>query len=204
MIAFLSRIIADFLCRKNVISDEYKEICAYGYEVLFFNLFNAFLILFLGVLLDKLAYSITFFLIFAVLRQYCGGFHAKSTFACTIAYITSYLFVIITSGSKNIDEIYTLSFYIVFHLAFLTMIVLYAPIDNSNKPIDKSERPKYKKKSVIISFFIMIVGIIAYYINIHLSAVISLTLFVIMIMMFAGMYGGKEENNDEKDAEFHG
>ncbi len=35
MITFLSRKIADFLFRRNVISEEYVEICQYGYEVMF-------------------------------------------------------------------------------------------------------------------------------------------------------------------------
>ena len=105
MIAFLSRIIADFLCRKNAIPDDNKEICAYGYEVLFFNLLNAPVIFFLGILLDKLIYSIVFFLIFAVLRQYCGGFHAKNTKVCTFTYIISYLFIVLLAGFDAIIEL---------------------------------------------------------------------------------------------------
>lgn len=204
MIAFLSRIIADFLCRKNVISDDNKEICAYGYEVLFFNLLNALLIFFLGILLNKLIYSIVFFLIFAVLRQYCGGFHAKSTVACTITYIISYLFIVLISGCDAISEIYTFGICIILDVAFLGMIVLYAPIENPNKTLEKSEKEKYKKISIYISIFITAISIIAYYINIHLSAVIVLTLFVIMIMMFVGLYDRKEEIKHEKNSEYHG
>lgn len=193
MIAFLSRIIADFLCRKNAIPDDNKEICAYGYEVLFFNLLNALLIFFLGILLNKLIYSIVFFLIFAVLRQYCGGFHAKNTIVCTITYIISYLFIVLLAECDAISEIYTFSICIILNIAFLGMIVLYAPIENPNKTLDKFEKLKYKKISAYISILIVIISIIAYYINIHLSAVITLTLFVIMIMMFVGLHDRKEE-----------
>lgn len=204
MITFLSRIIADFLCRKNAVSDDDKEICAYGYEVLFFNLLNALLIFFLGILLNKLFYSIIFFLIFAVLRQYCGGFHAKSTVVCTITYIISYLFIVLVSECDAISEIYTIGKCISLDIAFLGMIVLYAPIENPNKILGKSEKEKYKKISIYITIFITVISIIAYYINIHLSAVITLTLFVIMIMMFVGLYDRKEGKWHEKDSEYHG
>ena len=69
VITFLSRRIADFLFQRNVISEEYVEICQYGYEVLFFNLFNALIVLVLGIILDKLLCSVVFFVIFALLRQ---------------------------------------------------------------------------------------------------------------------------------------
>ncbi len=84
------------------------------------------------------------------------------------------------------------------------MIVLYAPIENLNKTLENFEKKKYKKISIYISIFIMIISIVAYYINIHLSAVITLTFFVIMIMMFVGLHDRKEGKWYEKDSEYHG
>lgn len=198
MITFFSHVIADFLYQKKVISKDYIDICAYGYEVFFFNLFNALLILLFGILLDKLLYSIVFFLIFAVLRQYCGGFHAKSTIVCTIAYLLSYLFVIIISTTKAIIEMYTFPFCIIFNLTFIIMIFLYAPIENINKPLESHEKIRNKKKSLLLSAVASILSCITFFIDIHMSAIIILTFFVIMIMMFIGTYIRKEDEIGEK------
>ncbi len=202
MITFFSRRIADFLYHKNIIAEDDVEICQYGYEVLFFNLFNALLVLLMGFALHKLLYSVIFFLIFAVLRQYCGGYHAKSTVICTFVYLSAYLFVILIASSRFIGEIYTLSTNVVLSAAYITTIVLYAPIENPNKPIDKEEKKKYRNISVMLGLLIIMAGLIAYHINVHISAVIALTLFVVMLFMLVGMYGGKEGETNEKGTEY--
>ncbi len=198
MITFLSRKIADFLFQRNVISEEYVEICQYGYEVLFFNLFNALIVLVLGIIWDKLLCSVVFFVVFALLRQYCGGYHSKSTIVCTSVYIGIYLFVMFIATSRFLFEIYTFSTHIMLGSALLIAVFLFAPVQNANKPLEEPQKRKYKRISVVLSIMIVGISIIAYQINLQIAAVISLTLFAVMILMVAGMYGGRRGERYEQ------
>lgn len=151
MIAFLSRIIADFLCRKNAIPDDNKEICAYGYEVLFFNLLNTGNI-FLRYITEEI--DLFYCLLFDICRSAtilwwisCKKHHSL------YIYLYNIIFIVLLAGFDAISEIYTFSVCIILNIAFLGMIVLYAPIENPNKTLDKFEKLKYRKISAYISIF---------------------------------------------------
>ena len=204
MISFISRIIADFLFKKGAISEEHKEICAYGYEVVLFNLFNALLIVVLGILFHRLVDSMIFFFIFAVLRQYTGGYHAKNTIMCTAVYLVSYTFIMFVSQSIYLGEYYTMPLCILLNAAFVGFIFMYAPVENKNKEYEISEKKKFKKISIILGLLVSVISIIAYYINIRVSAVVTITLCAIAVMMLVGAYRGKEEGYHEEGAEYDG
>lgn len=200
MITFLSSKIAGFLFKKNVISEDYVEICKYGYEVLFFNLFNAAIVLALGIVLNKLLYSIVFFAVFAVVRQYCGGYHSKSTIVCTFVYVLIYLFIMLLATTDITEECFTIPVNLIFCISYISSVIAFAPIDNKNKALDEEEKAKFKKISLILGVILTLLSLSLYKVDLHITAVISLTLLVITALMLTGRQLRKEEICNEKDS----
>lgn len=195
MITFLSSKIADFLYKRKIITYEYIEICKYGYEVLFFNLLNALIVLLLGYVLNKLLYSVVFFFVFATVRQYCGGYHSNSTVFCTALYITIYLIVILLTTCSVTKIYFNIITDIIFCMCYLSAAISFSPIENANKPLSDNEKAKHKKSSIILGILLTLVSAFSYKVNMHISAVISLTLFMVTILMIIAKHIGKEESS---------
>lgn len=145
MITFLSSRIADFLYKHNIIKKEDIEICRYGYEVLFFNIMNMAIIIILGSALDKLLYSLIFFIIFASIRQCCGGYHSKSTIICTFVYVGIYIAIMFLATTEYTEKYFTLPIDIILCLSYISSAAAHAPIDNKNKCISDEKRGNLKK-----------------------------------------------------------
>ena len=61
MISFLSQKLADFLCKKNIISCEEKEIYTYGYEIIITTIIGAVFIFGTAVWLKRIPEATVFF-----------------------------------------------------------------------------------------------------------------------------------------------
>ena len=74
----ISYMIADFLVQKNVVQKEKIEIYQYGYEALFFCIEETAMLIAIGFFLHSWIQTLVFIIVFVSLRQYTGGYHAKS------------------------------------------------------------------------------------------------------------------------------
>ena len=70
--SLLSNKITDFLYKKEVISQEQKEVYIYGFTVLFLNILDILIILALGILIERYLDTIVFLMVFGITRQYTG------------------------------------------------------------------------------------------------------------------------------------
>lgn len=180
--SLLSNKITDFLYKKEVISQEQKEVYIYGFTVLFLNILDILIILALGILIERYLDTIVFLMVFGITRQYTGGYHAKTVSKCLVVYMLIYLSIMFLSSS-NVILVNGAIFQILLCIVYIIAVIIYAPIQNDNKVISNVERKKYKIISVVSAICISTISVIVYGIFPTMAITISLTLFAVTILM---------------------
>lgn len=180
--SLLSNKITDFLYKKEVISQEQKEVYIYGFTVLFLNILDILIILALGILIERYLDTIVFLMVFGITRQYTGGYHAKTVSKCLVVYMLIYL-VIMFLSSSNVILVNGTMFQILLCIVYIIAVIIYAPIQNDNKVISNVERKKYKIISIVSAICISTISVIVYGVFPTMAMTISLTLFAVTILM---------------------
>lgn len=190
--------IADFLTgyyiRKNVISKDMAEIYCYGFKLIIADIINFSIIIMLGILFSRIIDSIVFLITLCGLRQFCGGFHAKTFWLCRLSMICTYCGVIILT---NIISSYTgiwLGVTITLNIIAIIFIYVFAPIEHPNKPLSAEQKRNNRVKSIITSCILSIISISFVAMRIKLGVTISITLTAVVFFMLVSMVlkeGGK-------------
>ncbi len=131
------------LIRNGIIEQSEKELYCFGLKQLFLFLVNIITSLAIGIICGMLWQSVLFSLAYIPLRRYAGGYHAKTPVRC---YILSVLLII---------SVLVLLKYVAFSkLAMVTtlvlsalVILLKAPVESANKPLNDAEQNVYKIKA---------------------------------------------------------
>lgn len=143
MISLLSKSIAHFLLRNNIIDENSVSICEYGMEIIISTLIGFLLIMTSGIILGELGAAMLFYVLFVAVRLFSGGYHANSHLKCKLTMLCCCLLVLVTA-KYLIDR-----FSFIHHLLFLTVYILtifiFAPIENINIPLD-DDLKKLKKE----------------------------------------------------------
>ena len=79
--------ITSFLIENKEINKDDYEIYKYGFEVLIAFIVNTVVILSIGLLFNKLFYSIVFLICYCPIRQFAGGYHANNYTKCLLIFI---------------------------------------------------------------------------------------------------------------------
>ena len=90
------------ICNALVIEEDDKELYTYGFFILLSHLFYLAIAILLGVLLGILTENLLFYIFFMLLRNYAGGFHAKSERVCTLLTILACLSVLCCTVLRGI------------------------------------------------------------------------------------------------------
>lgn len=167
--------LAEAAISRHVITSEDKAIYLYAYEAMFARVLGWGTLLLLGIVFQCIPGTIAFFIMFFPLRIFAGGYHARNYERC---YITSTItFAILTMCSRFwVSDINPLIL-IVIVVAFLTVILMLAPVGDENKPLDHVEQIKYGR----IAKAIAIVEAIA----VILMALIKMNQKIILFSIFA-------------------
>lgn len=193
MIHRISQMITDFLISQNVILEEEADIYTYGYETALSAIIDFVIVLVIGAILHHMLIAFLFFTMFITVRFYTGGFHASTYVKCKATFITILLIVLFCSSIRL-----SLSAIILIMLQFLISVYCLSPIDNVNKPLDKKEKVKYHRISVIYSFLWSVAAIIMNFYIPSVSSTIASTAFFITVLMIVEIYR-KEENRHDED-----
>ena len=192
MIRLLSSKLADFLCDKNIIPEDEKDIYVYGNELLISSFVGIFLVCVAGVILGEFLNTLAFLVVFIINRQFSGGYHANTFFKCSMVFMLVYLFVLFLS--KILLSNYSLFIWLIVAFAHLSIIIDLAPMPNKYKPISDSQRREAKKKIIIISIIFQLVAAFVFFFDTQLSLVITLTLLSIsMLMILQKTCGGEKD-----------
>lgn len=187
----LANIITTHCIKKNIISKEKKEIYMYGFKLIIADIINFLIIILLGTVFKRIFDSIVFLVVLCGLRQFTGGFHAKTFWLCRTSMIITYFSVMFL----NIVVLNTSPKMICAFNNFLCVIIIFllAPIENVNKQLTDRQKKSNKLKSLITSIILSVVSIIFVSADKNVGVTISTTLSAVVILMFVGkikMKGG--------------
>jgi len=149
MLQKFSEQLTDFLLIKGIIDSEDREIYTYGFEALLSTVINIFIVLTIGIVAGIALESMFYLLMFAILRVYCGGYHAETHISCILIFTGIYGTSMITARLLPVEaeSIFSL---ITGTLSFVAILIL-APIEHKNKPFVDDEKVKFRKTARIIA-----------------------------------------------------
>lgn len=191
MISFLCNRLAEFLCAKEIISQDEKEICIYGYEMIITTVLGAVLVFVIALLTKRFAEAFCFFTVFVITRQFCGGYHSKTRIMCSVTFLACYISVLFFN--RVLEPIYSWFIHLLIFVPYFAVILGYAPIVNENKPLTDSEVVINHKKSIIVSVIWLLISTILLPFVPILSSAIDLTLLIIAVLMMIEGLKRKEE-----------
>ena len=87
----LANTITDYYIRKKIIAEEKREIYSYGFKLIISDVINYIIIISLGIVFNRLIESIVFLITLCGIRQFSGGFHAKTFWLCRLSMILTCL-----------------------------------------------------------------------------------------------------------------
>lgn len=93
----ISSRILKYLLQSEVIEDtkEVRNYYQYGIEITVSSLFGFALVFLIGLLFGNLLESLIFLMCFLPLRQFTGGYHAKTYFYCNLTFSLSFATVLL-------------------------------------------------------------------------------------------------------------
>ena len=143
--------IADYLSRRLTRTMEYDETSvlwvAYSLEVIISTAITFGIIVAGAVLLNKLRLALLYFLFLIPIREYTGGYHAKTHFQCIS--LTSGLFFISLMLAGVIGEVGLYAIIAEF-VSGLCIIAMFCPVKNENKSLDEKKKRVYKIIALLI------------------------------------------------------
>jgi Membrane protein putatively involved in post-translational modification of the autoinducing quorum-sensing peptide len=149
MLHTVSKYITSFFVENGIIENkEELDIYEYGFELLISSFVNIAVVFIMSLFLGKVLEAIAFFLAFIPLRMFAGGYHANTHFRCFIillfVYSTNVVLIYITPYNYIPHTI------LIFSICSLILVLLYSPMEDSNKPLLMDEKVSYRKVSVNI------------------------------------------------------
>lgn len=180
------------LIESNIIDEEDKDLYQYGVLQGLRIILNVISALIIGLLFGKVLEIILFMTAYIPLRSYAGGFHAKTPSGC-------YLFsvVMLCLVSIGIREA-VLSHTVMYVMVLISVITVFAlsPVEDKNKPLDRSETKEFRKKSRIILAAEFLIFIMSGFLKWNfLFSALAYELACMSFMILAGLIKNK---NSEK------
>lgn len=146
MLGRLSQRFADKLVGFGIISESDIEIYVFGFYQIVMLLLNVVTTLILGVAFRLIVPCIILNIAYIVIRISAGGYHADSPVKC---YIYSTLMIaVLLSVIKwiHIPNTVLASMLVISGI----VIVIFAPVETKNNPLDEIEKKVYRKRSLIV------------------------------------------------------
>lgn len=146
MFSKLSEKLVQTLIRRGQLGEGERELYVYGFFILFSELFYILLTGILGLCLHIPIQALLFFAVFRPLRQYAGGFHNKTELRCLLfssAVILGNLFALKWMQTADLDWVILLPV-----LLGTIPIVIFSPLDTTQKPLEPSERKHFRKRTL--------------------------------------------------------
>ena len=183
MIKKLTNHILSYLISSNAIDDneETKDYYRYGIEITISSLINILLIIIIGIVSGNALESIVFLACFIPLRQFTGGFHAKTYFLCNLSFAVSFIILLIVYKFTN----QYVTSYIVFLIIIFSCIIFFSecPVENKNKVITEEKKKIHKVISVILCFLYGITGAILIMFSYKIGVILLYTLILISFLL---------------------
>ncbi|MGN0384049.1 MAG: accessory gene regulator ArgB-like protein [Eubacterium sp.] len=137
--------IVNILINDNVIQSEDRELYEYSLYVLFLTIYPLFVAVIIATVMGVLIEGMIIISVFAIIRRYSGGHHAKTVFLCFLESTTT-MFLFFFAFKENVIGAYL---YMVLIIATIQLCI-FSPIENVKHLLNEKEKIKYKKHVLII------------------------------------------------------
>lgn len=154
MINNLALKVTEKMLKNGSISDEERELYIYGLfmiisQAMFFALSCVF-----GLLFGCFAESIIFYVSFAAIRKFAGGYHASTEARCEIS---SSLSLLACTAVIKFSKMFDFKTVLLCGAVLCTVLIFtFCPLDTPEKPLDEKEFKYFRKISRIILLAICI------------------------------------------------
>lgn len=182
LIRNISYRIVETIKKYRIITEEDQDIYQYGMELLTSTFINLLLIITIGVIFDKLPQTILFLLEYCFVKRYAGGYHASTHARCILTF--SVLYTVMLLGFR-VFQVYrvTLSIFVIGIISIISVLIL-APVEDKNKPLEQEEIELYSFRSKQILLFEVVFNILLY---IWIGDKSSLLLFAVAAQIWVGI-----------------
>ncbi|MBR4101849.1 MAG: accessory gene regulator B family protein [Oscillospiraceae bacterium] len=144
----LSERFTEELEKQRVILSEDREIYRFGIQQGLNLVLNLLTTIAIGLLCGMLWESVLFMLFYMPLRRYAGGYHAKTHLRCYLYSVLMITMVLLAIKFLPLGKFICSCLM----LAGGIVIVLFAPIEDANKPLDGVEQRIFRKRTWSILF----------------------------------------------------
>ncbi len=178
----ISKKISAFVCGTDCAEEDERSVIEFGIGILLSKMLNLITEIIIGCLFSMILETVIFLLAFSFFRSYSGGFHASSSLKCYISSsaIMAVALLIIRYADMPIANI-------AFALLGTVLCLILAPVESKNKPLNEIEKAVYRKRALIILFFILSVMIGSYFLHINfIFTTLSVVLLIEGIMLILG------------------
>lgn len=176
MFAKTAETITRKLQENHSISSEQYEICRFGFQQGLTIILNAVTVIVIGAIMGELWRALLFMILYAPLRSNAGGYHARTAKRCYVYSI--FLMIAILLAMKFMDISVFIS--IITFIVSGAVIFALAPVEDSNKPLDKTEQVVYRKRTYLVAVLESSIFIIALCINTEGLSICVMWVFLIM------------------------
>jgi accessory gene regulator B len=150
----LAQMSTNFLADKLSISGTDKEKLLYGFKILYINSLKTIILLLVAFFLNIIFETVTFILIYGLIRSFAFGVHLNNSVGCTIYGIVAFLGSIYLSMNLNIN----IYLYFFLFLANLIIYIKYAPAETKKRHINEKLNKQLKIKTISCILFLALVS----------------------------------------------
>lgn len=191
MISKLSKLIALFLYKEQIIDEEKTPVCEYGFELIISTMIGFILVIIVGLIMNTVTHALFFYLVFIGVRLFTGGYHADTHFKCKLTLVICSLFVLFSSNQyEALDES---RLHILFLAIYLVCVFLFSPVEHANAPLTEQEKGRNRGISIIMAIVLTAINELGYMAFPAMSAVLTMSLFAIATLMIVAKL--KERRN---------
>ncbi len=185
----------NFITKQQVISTEkdVQDFYKYGIEITISSILNIVLVLALGLLVRHPIESIVYLVLFILVRSFTGGYHADTYFRCNSLMCVTFLLTLCVN--EALFNKFSPLFLIILILITEVTVLIFAPIENENKPIESSKKPKLKIIGALITLIMNVLGFILR--DYLIGTMVIYTCLLIAMLIVAGKIKEKRGAKNE-------
>lgn len=181
----LSEKIIQYMIKNSILSEDDKDIYAFGLTQMIRALLTIITTIFIGFCFGKIIESIVFVVFTALIRTNSGGYHSDSPVGC---YFISVISIIITLYLVG-KQVFSVRLMIVLLIVSFVVFIKYAPIGHFNKVLDEIEVSTYKKRLLWILLTIAFVESVFVVVQkLYLFSAGGYACIFSMLMLIVGKY----------------
>lgn len=182
----ISNAITDFYIRKNYVPQDKREIYSYGFQLILADIVNFSIVILLGMLLNRIIDSILFLITLCSVRQFSGGFHAKTFWLCRLSMLITFFGVTVVSQLLSAYP-FKMIISLILNVFCIIFIAALSPIKHPNKELTTKQKKQNKTNAILTSFIMSVISIILIIAGFDKGVTISITLVAVAILMVIGI-----------------